>query len=186
MLFRYAPCGRTVKRHPGRCAAADAANTVHVIGGPAQMATLSNNTVQMTLPDHLLVDAKPYSTFFVANNTISSLSILPQFPSHTVLVSNIVTESAVLLEGEVLIGGRFEKCTFYYDGGNFYRDPSVVVVGGRLIFGPGVPMDSYFAEKARRSFPELDPISYKDIPNGEAIAKRIWPSDTSTSLNAAR
>jgi hypothetical protein len=40
-------------------------------------------------------------------------------------------------------------------------------------------MDGYFAEKARKSFPELTPMSYKDLPNGEAIAKQIWPDDTS-------
>jgi hypothetical protein len=83
----------------------------------------------------------------------------------------------MILDDSIIIGGRYVKCNFYFDGGDVYRDPSVKIDGGQLILGPHVSLNSYYYDKALKSLPELTPISYKDLPNADFVRKRIWPTD---------
>jgi hypothetical protein len=152
---------------------------VGVVGGPIQLATLSNNHVQMTLPPNLIVDPSPYATGFVFYNRIedSPFVLMIRNTPHTVFVNNSCRNAAFVLDDQTFIGGQYLNCYFYFNGGDFYRDPSVEITGGKLILGPHVEANSYFLDKARRSMPELAPIPYTDLPNAEAVRKQFWPAD---------
>jgi hypothetical protein len=155
----------------------DTSRSVSVVGGPIQIATLSNNHVQVTLPGNLIVDPSPYSTVFVFYNQVEDSPIFPMImpARHTVFVNNDCTNAAFVLDDETYIGGKYSNCNFYFDGGDFYRDPTVEITGGKLVLGPHVQMNSYFLDKARTSMPELTPMPYTDLPNAESVRKRIWP-----------
>jgi hypothetical protein len=157
----------------------DTSRSTSVVGGPIQTATLSDHHIHVTQPENLIVYPKPYATSFVFDSGIENSRFAPMvFPTpHSIFVNNYCRNAAVILDDQTFIGGDYLNCYFYFDGGDFYRDPTVEVHGGKLVLGPHVQMDSYFLEKARRSMPELTPIPYTDLPNPEAVRKGFWPND---------
>jgi hypothetical protein len=144
-----------------------------------QIAILSRNQAQVTLPPSLIADPKPFSTVFVLYNRIDDFPFTPMGTGavHTVYVNNDCKNAAFVLDGAVYIGGTYAGCNFFSDGGDFYRDQTVRVIGGKLIMGPHVTRDSYFFEKAHKLMPELTPVPYTELPNAESIRKQAWPGD---------
>jgi hypothetical protein len=163
----------------GRYLELDASRSAAVIGGPPQIAVLANKQIQVTSPANLIVDPRPYTTGLMDEIGLRGSPLVPPMiiPPHAVFVNGSCENTAIILDGLIIIGGKFVACNFYFDGEDFYRDPTVVIEGGRLILGPHVSTSSYFFEKALKSLPELAPMSYKDLPNPEAVLKRIWPQN---------
>jgi hypothetical protein len=155
------------------------ASTVGVVGGPSQEADLVDNQVQMESPGGLIRDRKPYTRALIDGGSIVNfgLTLAVVTPPHSVFLDENCDHSAIVLDDSIMIGGNYVECNFYFDGGDIYRDKSAVIHGGALIFGPHVSWDSDVLYEARRSVPELTPISYNDFPDGELIRKRVWPND---------
>lgn len=148
-----------------------------VVGGPVQIAKIVDKQVQVDLPPNLIKSGPPYRTGFIFFNRFSDMPLFLMINprnNHSVFVNNDCENAAMLLDDQVYIGGEYVNCNFFYDGGDFYRDPSVKITGGQLILGPHVSLDSFFAKKAENSLPELKPRSVTTFPNGETLAKQIW------------
>jgi hypothetical protein len=94
---------------------------------------------------------------------------------HTVFLDADCDHSAIKIDDSIFIGGKYEGCVFYFDGGDVYRDPSVVIEGGTLILGPHALPNNYYFDHARTLFPELTLRSYRDLP--ENVRKNVWPDD---------
>ncbi len=161
------------------------AYTVPVVGGPVQMATLATNgATQLDAPPDLLPDPKPYSTALIRGLVLENPPTMPPAHPpgvhtlpHSVFINATCSNSGFILDYSIMIGGTFNACTFYYDGGDVYRDPSVIVNGGQLILGPHASPDSYSAQKMREQFPELKIIaSYKELSDPETVRSLVWPS----------
>ena len=109
-----------------------------VIGGPIQEATLTDQHVKMKLPNNLTLDTKPLTSVFLIDDRIQGFPVFPAIstPPNSVFVDVDCENSAMILDDSIIIGGRYVKCNFYFDGGDVYRDPSVKIDGGQLILGP--------------------------------------------------
>jgi hypothetical protein len=155
----------------------DASRTAHVVGGPIQVALISSGGALMKMPSNLVPDTKPYSTVLFRGIGQSQSPIYPMVRTvpHSVFLDSHCDDAAIILDDSIFVGGRFINCNFYYDGKDVYRDPSVHVVGGQLILGPDVSLTNLDVERVRKEFPELTPISYKDLPDAEIVKEHVWP-----------
>ncbi|MFC5863909.1 hypothetical protein ACFPT7_16490 [Acidicapsa dinghuensis] len=147
-----------------------------VVGGPAQLASLHDNKVTVTLPDDLIRFPPPFTNGILVGSGASGspLSLAIYTEPHTVFVDFHCDHSAFRLDDMMLIGGVYEGCNFFFNGGEFYRDPSVIVRGGRLIIGPRVDTSNYYYRKAHESMPELEVVSYKQLPNADTVTNRMF------------
>jgi hypothetical protein len=85
------------------------------IGGPVQIATFSNKHVEVTLPPHLIHNPRPYTTAFFGQNTLKNQPYHPMEIAvpHSVYVDNHFTNSAVVLDGLIVIAGEYTDCNFF-------------------------------------------------------------------------
>jgi len=159
----------------------DSATTHEVIGGPIQKAVLHNGQTELTVPPHLAVGAKPNKFVFTGGVFVSN-SVLPAVSSYTMVYMKYgCKNSGVKLDHSLFYSGTLDHCYFYFNGGDFYRDPKVVIVSGYLVLGPDVTADDYRVKRAQELLPELNPVPvpYKVLNLSEDIQKKLWspPAD---------
>ncbi len=154
----------------------DVADATTVVGGPIQVARLQNKSIALSLPDDLSTSRPPYTNGILVGSGAEGFPFFLAIYTepHTVFVDFHCVNSAFRLDEMILLGGRYEGCNFFFDGGEFYRDPTVSVNGGKLILGPHVDRDSYFFRRAHELMPELEVIDYQQLPNAKEIATRMF------------
>jgi len=139
-----------------------------VIGGDIQEATLVGGKVRLSSPKEPFIRLPKYqSPTFLIGLTTSNVAILNGFGADktTVLINTVCSEgSGIMLDGTVILGGKYDRCNLFFDGRAFYLDPrNVSMKLATLVVGPH--SNDQVVDSAVASLPpDIKIACWRDVP----------------------
>jgi hypothetical protein len=152
-----------------------------VIGGPIQEAVFSGGQLTFAPPVGMYEYPKVFAQNIVMNSNFDDALLPIGLPSavyiqYSCIGNGTLNGGKILLDNTVIISGRFENCTFFFDGETFYLNSSIQVKGGTLVIGPHLCDQSSALANIRKQLPGLKEVWWSDYPVDPILQSLFWPS----------
>jgi hypothetical protein len=150
-----------------------------VIGGDIQKAILVDGKVNLPDPKEPFLAFPKYQqpTYLIHVTASNVADINGGLANTTTVIINTVCNAAsgVMLDGSVILGGKYDNCNLYFDGRAFYFDPkNVSMKSATLVIGPH--WNDQVVDSAVASLPsDIKIVCWKDLAIPQDLQRAtIW------------